>query len=108
MFRTKKINLLSKNNTSSPKKKYTSCFMLVLAARSSTASCPAPKRAKGGVRHHFQLTFYSQATKEGFLSKLNRDKLRLFPGGGTVDNYCLLTSLLDSLAYHMFVDEKNC
>ena len=37
-------------------------------------------------------------TKEGFLSELDQAKLQLFPaGGGTVDNYCLLTSLLDSL-----------
>ena len=71
--------------------------MLVMAARSSMASCPAPKRAIGSARHYFQLTFHSQATKEGFHSKLNRAKLRLFLGGGTVDNYCLLTSLLDSL-----------
>ena len=71
--------------------------MLVMAARSSMASSSAPKRAKSGVRHHLQLTFPSQATKEGFLSRLDWAKQRLFPGVGTVGNYRLLTSLLDSL-----------
>ena len=68
--------------------------MLVVVARSSMILVQAPKWAKSSVRHHFQL---SQVTKEGFLSRLDRAKLRLFPGGGTVDNYCLLTGLLDSL-----------
>ena len=36
-------------------------------------------------------------TKEGFLSRLDRAKHRLFPGGGTADNYRLLTGLLDLL-----------
>ena len=71
--------------------------MLVMAAHSSTASCSAPKQAKSGVQHHFQLTFHSQVTKEGFPSKLDLAKLRFFPGGGMVDNYCLLNSLLDLL-----------
>ena len=96
MFRTKKYTILFKNETSSPEKKYTSCFMLVMAARSSTASNSAPKRAKSGVRHRLQLTFPSQVTKEGFLSRLDRAKQRLFRIG-MVDNYRLLTSLLDSL-----------
>ena len=71
--------------------------MLVMAAHYSMASYPAPNRAKSSVRHHLQLTFPSQATKEGFLSRLDWAKQRLFPGGGTVDNYRLLTSLLDML-----------
>ena len=58
--------ILLKNKKSSPEKKYTSCFMLVIAAGSSMASSSAPKRAKSGVQHHLQLTFPSQATKEGF------------------------------------------
>ena len=65
-----------------------------MAAHTSTASCPVPKQTKSGVFSDIPL---SQATKEGFLSKLDRAKLRLFPRGGTVDNHCLLTSLLDSL-----------
>ena len=60
MFRTKKYTILLKNKTSSPEKKYTSCFMLVMAAHSSMAFSSAPKRAKSGVRHHLQLTFPSQ------------------------------------------------
>ena len=97
MLRTKKYTILFKNKMSSLEKKYTSCFMLVMAERSSTASSSAPKWAKSGVRHHLQLTFPSQATKEGFLSRLDRAKQRLFPQVGTVDNYRLLTSPLDSL-----------
>ena len=68
--------------------------MLVMAALSSMVSSSAPKRAKSGV---LQLTFPSQATKEGFLSRLDWAKQWLFPGVGTVGNYRLLTSLLDSL-----------
>ena len=54
---------------------------------SSTASCPTPKQAKSGVRHHLQLSFGSQAMKEAFLARLDHAKQRLFPEGGTVDNY---------------------
>ena len=36
-------------------------------------------------------------TKEGFLSRVDRAKHRLFPRGGTADNYRLLTGLLDLL-----------
>ena len=64
---------------------------------SSTASCPTPKRAKSGVRHHLQLSFGSQTMKEAFLARLDRAKQRLFPEGGTVDNYRLFTGLLDAL-----------
>ena len=93
----KKYTFYPKITRAVQKKIYTSCFMLVMAARFSMASCLAPKLAKSSVRHHFQLTFHSQATKEGFLSRLDRVKLRLFSGGGKVDKYCLLTSLLDLL-----------
>ena len=61
---------------------------------SSTASCPTPKRSKS---HHLQLSFGSQAMKEAFLARLDRAKQRLFPEGGTVDNYRLFTGLLDAL-----------
>ena len=65
---------------------------------SSRASCsPAPKRAKCGVRHHLQVTFSSNSMKEGFLARLDRAKLLLFPGASAVDNYRLLTGLLDAL-----------
>ena len=58
---------------------------------------PDSKRAKSGVRHHLQLSFGSQAMKEAFLARLDRAKQRLFPEGGTVDNYRLFTGLLDAL-----------
>ena len=45
-----------------------------------TASCPARKLAQSGAPHHLQLTVASQATKDGSLSRLDRDKQRLFPG----------------------------
>ena len=61
------------------------------------ASCLTPKRAKCSVRHHLQLSFPSQATKEALLARLDRAKQRMFPEGGTVDNYRLLTCLLDVL-----------
>ena len=61
----KKYTILFKNKTSSPEKKNTTFFMLVMAAGSSMASSSAPKRPKSGVQHHLQLTFPSQATKEG-------------------------------------------
>ena len=38
---------------------------------SSMASCPTPKRAKSGVRHHLQLSLGSQAMKEAFLARLD-------------------------------------
>ena len=64
---------------------------------SSTSSCPTPKRAKLGVRHHLQLSFHSQAMEEAFLAMLDRAKQCLFPEDGTVDNYHLFTGHLDVL-----------
>ena len=71
------------------------------------ASCPTPKRAKCGVRHHLQLSFPSQATKEAFLARLDRAKQRMFPEGGTVDIYRLLTGLLDALEGQAVGDEAQ-
>ena len=71
------------------------------------ASCPTPKRAKCSVRHHLQLSFPSQATKEAFLARLDRAKQRMFPEGGTVDNYRLLTCLLDALEGQAVGDEAQ-
>ena len=71
------------------------------------ASCPTPKRAKCSVRHHVQLSFPSQATKESFLARLDRAKQRMFPEGGTVDNYRLLTCLLDALEGQAVGDEAQ-
>ena len=71
------------------------------------ASCPTPKRAKCSMRHHLQLSFPSQATKEAFLARLDRAKQRMFPEGGTVDNYRLLTCLLDALEGQAVGDEAQ-
>ena len=79
MFRTKK-NTPKITQAVRKEKKKTSCFMLVMAVRSSTTSSPAPKRAKRGVRHHLQLTLHSQATKEGFLSRRDQAKKQCYPG----------------------------
>ena len=43
------------------------------------------------------MSFHSQAMKEAFLARLDRAKQRLFPEGGTVDNYRPFTGLLDAL-----------
>ena len=68
------------HKTSSPKKKI---HQLFYASNGGMFfyDFSAPKRAKSGVRHHLLLTFPSQVTKEGFLSRLDRAKQRLFPGG---------------------------
>ena len=71
------------------------------------ASCPTLKRAKCSVGHHLQLFFPSQATKEDFLARLDRAKQRMFPEGGTVDNYPLLTGLLDALEGQAVGDEAQ-
>ena len=71
------------------------------------ASCPTPKRAKCSVRHHLQLSFPSQATKEAFLARLDRAKQRMFPEGGTIDNCRLLTCLLDALEGQAVGDEAQ-
>ena len=71
------------------------------------ASCPTPKRAKCSVRHHLQLSFPSQGTKEAFLARLDRAKQRMFPEGGTVDNYRLLTGLLGALEGQAVGDEAQ-
>ena len=71
------------------------------------ASCPTPKRAKCSVRHHLQLSFPSQATKEALLARLDRAKQRMFPECGTVDNYRLLTCLLDVLEGQAVGDEPQ-
>ena len=61
----------------------------------STASPAAAKRPKSAIRHQIQVTFQSEASKLEFLSRLDGAKQRLFPTGGSVDNYQLLTDLLD-------------
>ena len=43
------------------------------------------------------MTFQSEASKLEFLSRLDGVKRRLFPTCGSVDNYQLLTGLLDLL-----------
>ena len=63
----------------------------------STASPAAAKRPKSAIRHQIQVTFQSEASKLEFLSRLDGAKQRLFPTGGSVDNYHLLTNLLDLL-----------
>ena len=63
----------------------------------STASPVAVKRPKSAIRHQTQVTFQSEASKLEFLSRLDGAKQRLFPTGGSVDNYHLLTNLLDLL-----------
>ena len=62
----------------------------------STASPAAAKRPKSAIRHQIQ-AFQSEASKLEFLSRLDGAKQRLFPTGGSVDNYHLLTNLLDLL-----------
>ena len=59
------------------------------------------------MRHHLQLSFPSQATKEAFLARLDRAKQRMFPEGGTFDNYRLLTCLLDALEGQAVGDEAQ-
>ena len=58
----------------------------------STASPAAAKRPKSAIRHQIQVTFQSEASKLEFLSRLDGAKQRLFPTGGSVDNYHLLTN----------------
>ena len=70
---------------------------MVSKCLTSTASPVAVKRPKNAIRHQIQVTFQSEASKLEFLSRLDGAKQRLFPTGGSVDNYHLLTNLLDLL-----------
>ena len=63
----------------------------------STASPAAAKRPKSAILHQIQVTFQSEASKLEFLSQLDRAKQRLFPTSGSIDNYHLLTNILDLL-----------
>ena len=63
----------------------------------STVSPGAPKHPKSAIRHQIQVNFQSEASKLEFLSRLDGAKQRLFPSGGTVDNFQLLSGLLELL-----------
>ena len=76
-----------------------------MVENSYSVSCPDPKRAISGVQHRVHIplssTFPLSSDKGRLPLQARPDKQRLFPGGGTEDNYHgnygLLTSLLDSL-----------
>ena len=63
----------------------------------SSSFSAARKRAKSPIRHQLQVTFRSESSKSEFLFRLDRAKQRLFPGANSVDNFQLLSDLLDAL-----------
>ena len=68
-----------------------------MASRGQT-SCPTPKRPKSNARLRLQVSFPNTERKDLFSARLERTKQHLFPEvGGNVDNYCLLSGLLDCL-----------
>ena len=72
-------------------------FKMASKRSSSSSSSVAQKRAKSAICHHSRLLFRSDSSKSEFQSRLDRAKQRLFPGAGSVDNFQLLSGLLDAL-----------